>query len=47
MVDLEAHCFPPATISDEGGVTLERVLPFLVTLELSSCFSGAIVWASY
>ena len=47
MVYLEAYCFQPATISDEGGVTWELVSPFPVTLEPSSCFSSATVWASY
>ena len=47
MVDLEAHCYPPATILDEGGVTLELVSSFLVTLGTSSCFSSLTVWASY
>ena len=41
MVDLEAHCFPPATISDEAGATSEGVSPFLMTLEPSSCVSDA------
>ena len=31
MVDLKPHCFPPAIISGEGGATLERVSPFLMT----------------
>ena len=47
MFDLEAHCFTPATISNEGGVTRELVSPFLVTLGPSSCFSGATALASY
>ena len=41
MVDLVEHCFPPATILSEGGIT------FLVILGPSSCFSSATVWASY
>ena len=45
MVNLDEHRFPAATIADEGGVTWERVSPFLVTLEPSSCFSGDTVWA--
>ena len=32
MVDLGAHCFPPATILNGGGATLELVSPFLVIL---------------
>ena len=36
MVDLGAHCFPPATILDEGGATWELVSPFLVILGPSS-----------
>ena len=47
MVDLEEHCFPPATTLGEGGATWERVSPFSVTLVPSSCFSSATVWASY
>ena len=47
MVDLEEHCFPPATILGEGGATWEWVSPFPVTLVPSSCFSSATVWASY
>ena len=38
MADLVAHCFPPATISDEGGATLVWTYTFLETLVLSSCF---------
>ena len=30
MVDLEAHCFPPATTLGAGGATWGRVSPFLV-----------------
>ena len=47
MVDLEEHCFPPATILGEGGVTWERVSPFPVTLVPSSYFSSATVKASH
>ena len=47
MVDLESHCFPPATILSEGGATRGLVSPFLVTLVLSSCSSSATVWVSY
>ena len=47
MVDVGAHCFPPATISDESGATWESVSPFLRTLGPSSGFSGATIWASY
>ena len=36
MVDLVEHCFPPATILSEGGVTWELVSPFLVILGPSS-----------
>ena len=43
MVDLEEHCFPPATILSEGGATWERVSPFPVTLVPSSCLSSATV----
>ena len=46
MVDLEEHCFPPATTLSEGGVTWERVSPFLVILVPSSCSSSATVWVS-
>ena len=46
-VDLEAHYFPPATISDEGGVTWVLESPFLVTLVPSSCSSSATLSASY
>ena len=37
MVDLVAHCFPPATTLDGGGGTWERVSPFPVILGPSSC----------
>ena len=46
MGDLQAHYFPPATISDEDGAIWEWLSPFLVTLGPSNCFSGATVWAS-
>ena len=46
MVDLEAHCFPPATTLDVGGGTWELVSPFPVILVPSSCFSSATVWVS-
>ena len=39
MVDLEEHCFPPATILGEGGVTWERVSPFPVTFQVPLCGS--------
>ena len=47
MVDLVAHCSPPATILSEGGATWGLVLPFLVILGPSSCSSSATVWVSY
>ena len=47
MVDLVEHCFPPATILNEGGATWELVSPVLVIQGPSSCFSSAIVWVSY
>ena len=40
MVDLVAHCFPPATTLDEGGGTWGPVSPFPVTLGPSNCFSS-------
>ena len=43
MVDLEAHCFPPATIFSEGGVIWGLVSPF----PPSSCYSSTPVLASY
>ena len=46
MVDLGEHCSPPAITLSEGGVTWERVSPFLVILVLSSCFSSTTVWVS-
>ena len=46
MVDLEEHCFPPATTLSEGGATWERVSPFPVILVHSSCSSSATVWVS-
>ena len=46
MVDLVAHCIPPATTLGGGGGTWGLESPFLVTLEPSSCFSSATVWAS-
>ena len=46
MVDLEAHCFPPATTSGGGGGTWGPVSPFPVTLGPSNCFSSATVWVS-
>ena len=46
MVDLEAHCFPPATNLSGGGATWERVSPFLVIPVPSSCSSSATVWVS-
>ena len=33
MVDLGAHCFPPTTTLDGGGVTWELVSPILVILD--------------
>ena len=47
MVDLEAHCFTPATALNGGGATWERVSPFLVILVPSSCSSSATVSDSY
>ena len=47
MVDLEAHCFPPATILSEHGAIWELVSPSLVTLAPSSCSSCATIWASF
>ena len=47
MVDLEAHCFPPATILSEGGAIWGLVSPFLVILVPSSCSSSVTVWVSY
>ena len=47
MVDLEAHCFPPATILDGRGATWGRVSPLLVIPVPSSCSSSATVWVSY
>ena len=38
VVDLGAHGFPPATISDEGGAMSGLVSPFQGTLGPSSCF---------
>ena len=38
MVDLEAHCFPPATTLDGGGGIWGPGSPFPVTLGPSSCF---------
>ena len=38
MVDLGAHCFPPAATSDEGGAIWGLVSPFLGNLGPSSCF---------
>ena len=46
MVDLEAHCFPPATSLGGGGVTWVWGSPSLVILVLFSCFSDAIESAS-
>ena len=46
MVDLVAHCFPPATTLDGGGGTWEPVSPFPVILGPSSCFSSATIWVS-
>ena len=46
MVDLAAHCFPPATILDGNGAIWGPGSPFLVTLGPSSCFLSATVWAS-
>ena len=46
MVDLGAHCFPPATILNGGGATWGLVSPFLVILGPSSFVLGAIVWVS-
>ena len=46
MVDLGAHCFPPATILSVGGATCQLVSPFLVILGPSSFVSSVIVWAS-
>ena len=46
MVDLVAHCFPPATTLDVDGGSWGPGSPFLVTLGPSSCFSSATVWAS-
>ena len=46
MVDLVAHCFPPATTLDEGGGTWGPGSPFPVTLGPSNCFSSATVWVS-
>ena len=47
MVDLEAHCFPPATILNQGWATWGLVSPFLVTLVPSGCSSSATIWVSY
>ena len=47
MVDLEEHCFPPATTLSGGGAIWERVSPCLVILVFPSCFSSATVWVSY
>ena len=38
MVDLEAHCFPPATTLDGGGGIWGPGSPFPVTLGPFSCF---------
>ena len=46
MVDLTAHCFPPATTLDGNGAIWGPGSPFLVTLGPSSCFPSATVWAS-
>ena len=46
MVDLAAHCFPPATTLSGGGATWGRVSPFRVILLPSSCSSSATVWVS-
>ena len=46
MVDLAAHCFPPATTLDGGGGIWGPGSPFPVTLGPSSCFSSATVWVS-
>ena len=47
MVDLEAHCFPPATTLGGDGEIWGQVSPFLVILVSSSCSSSATVWVSY
>ena len=47
MVDLGAHCFPPATILDEDGAIWELVSPFLVIMEPASFVCGATEWPSY
>ena len=46
VVDLQEHCFPPATTLSGSGAIWELVSHFLVTLVLSSCFSSATVWVS-
>ena len=46
MVDLVAHCLPPATIADADGATWVWESPFLVTPVLSNGFSSAIGLAS-
>ena len=46
MVDLEAHCFPPATTLDGGGGIWGPGSPFPVTLGPFSCFSSATVSVS-
>ena len=47
MVDLVAHCFPPATIFSWGGATWELVSLFIVILVPSRCSLSAILWVSY
>ena len=47
MVDLEAHCFPPAITLGGGGAIWEQISPFLVILVPSSSSSSATVWVSY
>ena len=46
MVDLVAHCFPPATTLGGGEATWGLGSPCLVILGPSSCFSSATMWAS-
>ena len=44
MVDLEAHCLPPATIVNGGAVTWEWGSLFLMIQVPYNCFLDATVW---
>ena len=49
MVDLGAHCFPPATILNGGGATWGLVSPFLVILGFLQfylrCHCMGLIWS--